>query len=105
MNPLLWIPCLILLSTFQCYASTKFNARVPHWGLVLWLSALIPVWLVISRYSKDILLDGLAYDVVVFLTWGIAAGFITGRFQTYSVVQWVGLVLVVTGFLLMHDFK
>lgn len=102
MNPLLWIPCLVALSTLQAYASTRNNLGSSPWGWVLWLSGLVPVWLVVSRGSKNLMWDVLAYDTTVFVTWGVAAGFMTGCFQAYGWIQWTGLVLITAGFFLLH---
>lgn len=102
MNPLLWIPALILLSILQTYASVRFNAGASPWGWVLWLSALVPIWIVVSRHSTNLLWDALAYDSVVFLTYGVSAGLMTGAFQAYGITQWIGLALLVAGFFLLH---
>ncbi len=103
MNPLIWIPLLIAVTVFQSYATVKYNAHVAPWGWVLWLSALIPIWQIMVRHSTNILWDALAYDSIVFLTYGVSIGLMTGAFQAYTPTQWVGLALLVTGFFLLHS--
>ncbi len=102
MNPFIWIPALVVISVFQTYASVQSQNKVGHWGLILWVSALVPIWVFVAKHSKNMMWDVLAYDTTVFLTYAVATGIFTSSFHAYGWIQWTGLACLATGFILLH---
>ena len=74
------------------------------WQVGMWLcSACIfaPVWIVVTRVSKNLIFDGMLFDNLLFLSLAATLVFL-GAARGFAVHQWVGLGLVVAGAVLMR---
>ena len=98
---LAWIPLLIVYYILYAYLSKRFNEGFT-WTTFLWFYALnlLPIWVFVAKYSKNIIFDGLLYDVIMFVTFFGALTFL-GSADKFSLSQWIGLIFVVIGFLFM----
>jgi hypothetical protein len=65
----------------------------------MWALGLIPLWGVVSRYSKNILIDGLLYDILMFLTYSISLCIFTKSWEKFTLINYIGLVGIIGGFI------
>ena len=97
-----WISITMILCVFWGYMTMKANAPDSSWNWVvgLYFVNLLSVWPLIARYSKDVIFDGLLYDVVIFFVfYGTVMAFgATARFTAW---QWAGTGVVIIGFLIL----
>lgn len=98
---LTWIP----LTFFWYVAYTWFvvkNNEVGGWWF--WAAAAFgafPLWVLISKHSKNVMFDGMIYDVILFLGCAIGAGIFTGKIASFNTLQWFGFVMIVAGLFLV----
>lgn len=84
------------------WLSKQNNDFGGNWIYVLFLySALCPMWVIVSRISKNILFDGMLYDNLMFLTY---VGVMTcmGCGSKLVTHQWFGVILVIIGSMCMR---
>lgn len=98
-----WIPATIIFYIFYSWLSVKWNTTGDiKWAVFLILTGLLPVWLIVSKISTNITLDGMIYDVVLFLGCAIGLGIFSGALFEFSIIQIIGFITVIVGFILMH---
>jgi len=103
---LAWIPLTFAWYFIYTWFIYK-NSLTATYGMYFWIGAVFgafPLWLLISKHSKDVMFDGMIYDIVLFLGCAIGAGFFTGKIYSFNTTQWFGFLLVVLGFF-MVKFK
>ncbi len=98
---LIWVPLAFFFYFFETWLIVKSNTLGGRWFWYAMIPCCFPLWLLISRYSKDLLFDGMVYDVMIFLGCALAAGYFTGKFFTFTWTQWVGLALFCIGLFLV----
>ena len=112
LHHLWWIPSIIIYYAIYTILSKQNNVHsdiIPwytskyFWTMFLW-GALCPFWLIISKISKNLTFDGMLYDNLMFLTF-VVTMVILGGGSKFSLVQWIGLVLVSVGSVLMRIAK
>lgn len=97
-----WISLIIVFYIFYTYVSHQNNLHGGKWMWILLLLGIFPGWVIISRYSKNLMFDGMLYDVIMFLTYAVFIGFLTGQFLKFNWSQWIGFIMILTGFILMR---
>ena len=103
---LIWIPTVVVFYTMYAYMSYRNNLTgAGHgWAWAMWASGIVPIWIFVSRYSKNILFDGMLYDSILFLSYSIAIGILTEAHIKFNGGQLFGVGLVITGFILMQYY-
>jgi hypothetical protein len=98
----LWVPILFAYYFFYNWIGWNNNQEGSSkgWFYGMLFCGFVQIWAVVSRYSENILLDGMIYDIIIFLTFPVTMWYM-GETNNFSVQQWVGLVVVVIGFLLL----
>ena len=106
MKHYLWWPlALILAHGLVAYLSKQNNEHPSTRSmLTLYLCSILcltPLWVAVSRVSKNLMWDGMLYDNLLFqsfagwmLSFGVGKGF--------GPIQWAGLTAVVIGSVLMR---
>jgi len=102
MSYLIWIPTLILLMVMQAYLSYKNNLTGGMWFWLLTITGIVPLWSIISRISKNFVSDGLLYDIILLISYNVTVILLTKGYLTYNFVNYVGLVLIIAGFVLFN---
>ena len=100
MNPyFIWIPSLIILTALWAWMAKQVNMH-PNSLLFYMLFLSIPVWGFVARISKNLLIDGFIYDVIMTLAY--AGTFIfMGAAQGFTISNWLGVILTMIGIVLM----
>ena len=100
---LIWTSIVTLFYIFYTYVSFRSNQNPnSNWFWAVLLTGAFPGWAIVSLYSKNLLFDGLLYDVIMFLTYAIAIGYFTDQFMKFATSQWIGFIMIIVGFLLVR---
>lgn len=96
----LWVPLVAIVYTLFAIISKKAN-DTQEWSWIWMLYALniIGIWPLLSKYSKNILFDGLLHDFIVFMTF-YGTLIIMGSASTFNTAQWVATTMIILGFIL-----
>lgn len=93
---ILWIPVVILQYLLIGFLTYKNNTS-GGWVAALWLAGAIPLWPLISRFSRDVVFDGLVFDVCMTVTYTLSVMFFTKAFYKFGLEQYMGLALILFG--------
>jgi uncharacterized membrane protein len=98
-----WVPILILFYSSYGYISVKNNESHDYtrW---FWLSLVLgfcPLWAFVSKHSKYLAFDSFLYDVLLFFSFNLVI-LLGGGAKQFSTVNWVGIVLITAGFILVR---
>ena len=105
-----WVPITIFYYVVYSWLSkwnndlasdgTVWYTQFSFWFMFAW-GALCPLWLIISRISKNIAFDGMLYDNIMFLTFISTMAFL-GAGSKFAAHQWIGVALIVLGSVFMR---
>lgn len=105
MNHYLWWPiCVILLYGLHAYASfynkgaTGLKPLLIVWGIGLLIT---PLWATISRVSKNLMFDGMLFDILLFITYGIIFMILEKHYITFTLLHYIGFTLIILGMILV----
>ena len=84
----------------QAWVSQKNNVHGGNWLWIAIVYSCIPVWPLITRVSKSLLIDGMIYDLVLFGSYVLTLLYL-GAGEKFGTYQWAGLAFVVVGFILL----
>lgn len=84
----------------QAWVANKNNLNGGWWLWIAIFYSAIPVWPVISRISKNLLFDGMVYDIILFLSYVVTL-LCLGTGKAFNLPQWIGLAFVILGVILM----
>jgi len=92
---------MILCVLWGCM-TMKANAPNSSWNWVigLYLVNLLSVWPLIARYSKNVIYDGLLYDLIIFFVFYGTVVYL-GAAHKFTAIQWFGTGMVIAGFLIL----
>jgi len=101
----IWSIPLTLISAIICaYLSKQNNTHGGWWSFVMYMSPLIiPAWLVISKHSKNLIIDGIIYDITLFIGYTVAIIILCKDDIQLSLAHIIGLLLAITGIILMKS--
>ena len=98
----LWFIPMIVYYIIYSWLSKQNNSFGGKW---FWLTftwgILCPFWLIISRYSRNLIFDGMLYDIIMFSTYVLTMAAL-GVGAKFSLINWLGVVIVSIGFFLMQ---
>lgn len=103
MNPICWLPFVALDYFVGAWLAHKnSNGGAPVWFWVSWATSLFPLWTIITRQSKDVVRDGIYFDVTMTLVYTVSILYFTKSFSKLGFNQYIGLTCVLGG---MYLFK
>lgn len=98
-NYYIWTVTLFAQYILVTYLSLKASREQTNMSLFfVWVFSLIPNWIMICKYSNDLVLAGFIYDFIVTLGWTIGVIIFEGKSFTWS--QYAGILFMVAGLLL-----
>jgi len=98
---LIWVPAVIAWYVLYSYVSKLSNDTKSISPLIfLFLLGSCPIWALLSRYSKNLIFDGMLYDILMSVTFVVTMSLL-GSGDSFSTQNWIGAILVVLGFILM----
>ena len=87
------------VSSYFSYRQNLTQDKV--WFFATWALGLIPMWPVVSRYSKNVVADAVLYDTIITLVYYVALLWFTGQFTVVRWWQVLGFVLALVGTVLV----
>jgi presenilin-like A22 family membrane protease len=96
-----WIIPVIFFYIFSAYSSIRINQGSNSWFFINWLVGLIPFWGLVAKYSKNVVFDGIVYDIVMTVTYLVAICIMTRTFENFSLIKILGIVVVLGGLLML----
>jgi uncharacterized membrane protein len=98
-----WVPVAAIYYMIYAWISVKAKVEpdfgVWHYSLLIFMFC--PLWFFVVKQTKDILFDGMLYDNTLFLAFSLT--FVAlGQGNNFSQVQWLGVLIVILGSILMR---
>lgn len=100
-----WLTLLFFYYLVYAYFSKNFNldrSWKNFW--MLYSMNFIAIWPLVAAYSKNLIFDGLLFDIMLFLSFNVSLIY-WGCADKFSVGQWIGVGLVFVGFVVMKVFE
>jgi hypothetical protein len=88
---------------FYCIQAVVANQNNKFGGKWLWIAIVysaLPVFPLVCKVSKNLMVDGIIYDVLIFLSYVVTLLYL-GSGKAFSFWNWAGLALVIGGVVLM----
>ena len=102
---LLWIPLAIIYNVIICWIVVKYNqTNFLKTYCYIMIASLIPSWAIAGYFSKNLILDGLLYDMILVISGPIILTFL-GQATHFTVVNWIGVVITIFGLFLVRVNK
>jgi multidrug transporter EmrE-like cation transporter len=95
----LWVPILIGLHFAACKLSIMNQAGNNAAAVWMWIIGALPIWITISRFSRNILFDAMLYDSLLTLTYAVGIAYFGDKILTP--MNYVGMCLVFAGVLMV----
>jgi len=97
----LWIPFAVVMYSAYAYLTKQNNLhQTPIWFWLMWAVGAIPLWNVVSLKSKNLLVDGFLYDLIIILAY-VGTMIYLKEAKAFVLNQWIGLGLCILGIILM----
>lgn len=96
---LIWVVIIIWYAIYGWVSIKSNEVKTNGWMLANILVGICPLWAIIARYSKNIMWDGIIYDVLVFSAF-YAALLYFGHEMNFGPKQLLGLGLIGAGMLI-----
>ena len=98
----MWIPITVVYNALACWISVKYN-QTDFWRTYMWLViiSLIPTWAIAGYFSKNLIFDGLLFDMTLVLSSPFILAYF-GQAMHFTVVNWIGVVLTLVGLFLVR---
>lgn len=91
---------VVLLYLVQSYFTIKNNQIGSKWFWFLTVSSMIPCWAIVSRFSKNVVVDAIIYDVLLTVSYAIGILYFSNTFERLKVINLCGIILIIVGLLL-----
>lgn len=95
----IWVPFIIVLHGISCKLSVSNQHGSNTAGMWLWIIGALPIWVIISRYSKNILVDAMLYDTLLVITYTIGIAYFGDKVLTP--MNYAGIALMFAGLLMV----
>ena len=98
---MIWTPLAFIWYVMYAFLIIKTNAGGGHWFWIAWLCGAAPLWLCTSHFSKNLLFDGMLYDMLMFLGYAFGTLYFTEKLTSFTSLQWTGVAMIVVGMCLV----
>lgn len=95
----LFVPSTIGVTILGSYYSCK-NAEIggiSKYFFLLWFISCIPVWTTASVYTKNIVFDGLIFDMILLIGYFVGMTYFSGKYLQFSLNQYIFLLMMLLG--------
>lgn len=97
-NYYIWVAIVLLQYVVISYLSFRAAREQTTSSLaIVWLMGLFPHWAIICKYADNLALAGFIYDFAVTAGWAI--GVVLFQSKEFTIYQYVGIVLMISGIL------
>lgn len=91
---------IALFYVLSAYITIKNNSLGGKWFWVMVLVNAMPLWAIVSRFSKDVVLDAFIFDLVLILGYSFGLLYFTQTLSKLGVINWLGITLMFLGLFL-----
>jgi len=99
----IWPLAAVVYCVFLSYFSVRNNVDGGRkWFAACWAMSLIPLWTVVSKYSRNIVFDAMLFDTLTFVAFAAFLSYFGSGTFRFGAVGWTGFALSATGFVLMQ---
>ena len=86
------------LNSYMIFKSLN-RPFLDRYSIFAWITGIFPLWLILSKYSKNLVFDGILFDCVLLLTYTI----ITMRLTNYkfTINFFIGFIFIISGLFLI----
>lgn len=97
-----WVPLLAIYCIILAYFTKQLNEKYTKslFWFVYFLPVLCNLWPIITRYSKNLVFDGLLYDAIVFLTF-YGTMLCLGAGANFTTRQWVACFVIIVAMIVL----
>lgn len=95
-----WTPIVLLWYFVYAWLSKENQALGGKWLFILWAWGAWPGWAIVSRHSKNLMLDGIIYDSLILLSFYVGLTIFSG--QVFNNQHYTGIGIILFGFLLFQ---
>ena len=96
MNIGFWLPFVVLEYVTIAWLTHRYNQTHLHgYSFLLWAVGCIPLWPIIVSHSKDVVRDGLYFDMAFTMVYTLSILYFTKSFYKFGYNQWIGLACAV----------
>jgi hypothetical protein len=98
MKPWIWLP-IVIAEYILCAYMTNKQVSQKGWRpfFELYLVTALPMWPIISRFSKSVVFDGKLFDLTMLVTYTLSILYFTKHFEKLAASNYLGLVFVFVG--------
>ena len=100
MSYYIWIPFITVLYTLQSWLTVKNNLHGGNWSWIYFAASLLTPWVLISKYSKNLILDAMIFDSVLIVTYSLGLLYFTNSMGKLSYTQYLACLLILIGIFL-----
>jgi hypothetical protein len=97
MSYFIWIPTIIILYALQAFLTVKVNQVGGKWTWIMTAVCMLPPWVLISRYSKNLILDAMIFDAILVIAYSIGLLHFTNSWAKFEWNNWLGFALMILG--------
>ena len=96
-----WVPFMVGIQILSGYLSVKLNQTQNNtWFFLSWGLVLIPIWQLVAKYSKNLIFDGLIFDVIIIIVYTLSTLYFSKNYQQLTWVNIMGLIIIFIGIFL-----
>ena len=96
---ILWTLVAILYIVYAIITKKANDTHSWSWVAVLYFLNALGLWPLVSMYSKNIILDGFIYDIIIFVTFYVTM-IIMGAGERFTTTQWIASAMMFLGLIL-----
>ena len=100
LNYFIWIPILLAINVYSAKLSIANQHGDNRAALGMFLIGLIPLWIITSRFSKNLLFDAMLYDTLVVIAYTV--GIVYFGDKALSVANMIGMALIFIGLIFVR---
>ena len=90
---------LSIITPIGAYTSNKSleAGGMSKWFFINWACWCLPIWAIVTLYTKDVVFDGILYDIIMTLAFTIGIIYFTRAHEKMNVYNVGGVVLMLAG--------
>jgi hypothetical protein len=100
----LWIPAITIIMIacgyFTVWANSSDGFESWKWVGALYVLNFLGLWPLIAKFSKNLVLDALLYDLIIFFAFYLTMLHLKAA-DHFTMTQWVGTIVVLAGFVMI----
>jgi hypothetical protein len=104
MNSLILLSCFIYLvisSVLSAYTTHKWTITGnTMWALATYSMNFVPLWIIVAKYSNNVIRDSLVYDLILTIVFTSALIYFQSKLVSFTALQIIGICLAVLGIIL-----